>query len=100
MVHKTLEEQRSELEKQKAQIEARLKAINAKETDAKRKLDTRRKVIVGALVLGAAEAAGPHRDWLLQVLRAATTRPQEKKIIAGLIRDLEARDNPSTLPTA
>jgi len=84
-----LEEQRAELLGRKCEIEERLRKIDAKAMTERRKIDTRRKVIVGALVLGAAEATGAHRQWLLAVLHAAPSRTQDQEIITGLIAELE-----------
>jgi len=90
MARKTLEEQKAELEQKKAQLEARLKVIEAKSIAQQRKSDTRRKIIVGALALGAAEARGVNREWLLQILKNAQPRRQDKPIVDGLIKELEA----------
>lgn len=100
MVRVSLEEQREKLAKQKAQIEARLKQLDARAKTEARKLDTRRKVIVGALVLGAAEARAAHREWLLQILKAAHTRDQDRAVITGLIAELEAEDDSAAEPLA
>lgn len=83
------DEQREKLEKQKAQIEARLKQLDARAKTAARKLDTRRKILVGALVLGAADVRSAHREWLLQILKAAPERPQDREVIQRLIQELE-----------
>lgn len=83
-----LSEQRQELETRKQQLEARLQQIRAREAEEIRRRDTRRKVVVGALVLGAADTTEHHRAWLLSVLRSAPTRPQDREILEGLIREL------------
>ena len=52
---KTLEEKRNEIkeaaDKKLSQIDAKLKAIKARERNQERKKDTRRKIIIGALAL-------------------------------------------------
>lgn len=47
--------QREKLLAQKAQIEARLKDLDAREKAQQRKLDTRRKIVAGAIALEHAE---------------------------------------------
>ena len=90
MQRKTLDEQKADLLKRQAQIEARLKAISAKATSAERRLDTRRKIVVGAAVLGAATVTPHHRQWLLGVLRGAPRRPADLAILDALILGLAA----------
>lgn len=94
MVRKTLEEQKAELEARRAQIDAKLKQLNAREMDRKRRLDTRRKIVVGSLVLGAAQVHGANRDWLLRVLKAGPDRPQDRELIKDLIIELQASPSP------
>ena len=43
------------LEKQRSQLEARIRAAKAKETQRERKADTRRKILVGACVMARME---------------------------------------------
>ena len=99
MAKRSLAEQKQELETKRAQIDARLRLLNAEEAKAKRKIDDRKKIIVGALVLAAAQAGGKHKDFLLLTLRRATKRPQDETIIASIIADLEAIQ-PAPLPPA
>lgn len=96
MARKTLEEQKAELEARRAQIDAKLKQLNARELDRRRRLDTRRKIVVGALVLGAAEVRGASRDWLLRILKAAPDRPQDRDLLRELIAELEAGSTDQT----
>ena len=96
MAEKTLEERRRALELRQAQIKERLRRLAAQQNAADRKLDTRRKIIAGALVIGAAETTPHHRDWLLGVLRNAPRRPNDVAIIDGLIEALE-HTSPTTL---
>lgn len=89
MTEKTLEERRRALELRQAQIKEQLRRLAARQSAADRKLDTRRKIIVGALVIGAAETTPRHKDWLLGVLRNAPRRPNDVAIIDGLVEALE-----------
>lgn len=87
-MRKSPEEQRAALEKQRSQIEARLKAIAAREASAERKADTRRKVVVGALVLGAAEVSASHRQWLITILKNAPRRPADAAVLDDVVATL------------
>ncbi len=86
----TLDQQKAKLEAQKAQLEARLKKISAKTVAKKRKLDTRRKVLVGALVLNAANTEAGVRAVVLKLLQSAPRRDQDRGVIESLIAELEA----------
>lgn len=85
----TLEERKAKLEAEKAKLDARLKQLDARAKTEARKLDTRRKILVGALVLGACDVRDGNKEWLLQILRNAPDRKQDRDIIAGLIKELE-----------
>jgi hypothetical protein len=88
-----METRREKLEKQKARIEARLKALDAKENAERRKRETRRKIIVG----GAALAHAAHDPAFAAALRAAlalaVTRPQDRKAIADWLGESVPVDN-------
>jgi len=94
---KTAEEQKAALLAKKAQIEARLKKLEARaKPKADRKLETRKKIVVGAAMLALAkrpDATGPRRS-LLNILRGVNASPTNAKVIAEIITELEA------LPTA
>ena len=64
MARKTPQEQREKLLKQKQQLENRLKALDAKQTLQERKDDTRRKILVGAIVLHHATLKPDFKKWL------------------------------------
>ena len=77
MARKTPEEQKAELLKKKAQLEERLKAIDAKESAQKRKDDTRRKILVGALCLTHAEHKPEFKEWLAATLKKTLEKPAD-----------------------
>lgn len=70
---------------QKAQIEAKLAALEARQKSDERKRDTRRKIVVGAAVLAHAERDATFRDALKAALRAAVTRDIDKAAIADML---------------
>ncbi len=73
------------LQAQKAKIDAQLKALEARQKQADRKADTRRKIIVGGAVLAHAALHPAFAESLREVLRAAVSRDVDKKAIADLL---------------
>lgn len=65
-----------------AQRTARTTAANARESTRARKQDTRRKVILGSLLVDAAEK-DPHWRDTLDLLMARVIREQDRKVFAG-----------------
>ena len=57
-----------------------LKQIEAKESEKQRKLDTRRKVLVGAAILEEVEAGGFSKEKLLKILDARVTRLGDRQL--------------------
>jgi hypothetical protein len=76
-----METKRERLKKQKAQ----LRALDAREAVERRKLDTRRKVVVGGAALAHAARDAGFADALRAVLAVAVTRPIDRKVIADLL---------------
>ncbi len=68
------------LRKKKAQIEAQIQAIAARDAVARRRQDTRRKIILGSIVLGMLEEARRTGDQPIYLLRSLASR------VAGLQR--------------
>ena len=89
---KSLDEQLAELTRKQDQLEARRLALLATKKNADRKLDARRKIIVGAAVLAHAELDPAFADKLREVLDAAVQRPIDRDVIADLL--------PATAPAA
>lgn len=73
------------LERQKAEITAKLKNLSAQEATRKRKEDTRRKIIIGAAVLAHAEIDSAFGRQLRAVLGKSVTRPIDRKVLADLL---------------
>lgn len=82
---KSLDEQLAELTKRKDQLEARRQALLAVKKNADRKLDTRRKIVVGAAVLAHAELNPIFAEELRQVLEVAVQREADRAAIADLL---------------
>ncbi len=65
---KTPEEKLAELQSKKREIERQIRSISAKEAAAKRKADTRRKILAGAAVLANAERSPENHAELMRLL--------------------------------
>lgn len=85
MPRKSAAERIAELESRKKQIEAQLASLEAREREAARKRETRRKVVVGAAVLAHAELDPGFASLLRDVLAKAVQRPVDQKVIADLL---------------
>jgi hypothetical protein len=73
----TLEEKLKQLKLRQQRIEARKKAIDTKR---ERKADTRRKIIVGAVVMAKAEQKVMDEKLLREWLDQALTRADDRKL--------------------
>ncbi len=84
MARKTIEQRLAELDAQRATLKARL-------SKQERARDTRRKVLLGALVLhrlehGRDEISRALPDWLRRELPGFLTRDMDKELFADLIK--------------
>lgn len=85
VMRRTVSERRAALEERKRQLESELAALNAREKEASRKRDTRRKVIVGAAILAHAELHPAFAAELRHILAQAVTREIDRRDIADLL---------------
>ena len=69
----------------KAQLAARLAALESKAKAVDRKRDTRRKIVVGAAVLVEMERDLKFAAYVCRFLGKAVTRPQDREAIADLL---------------
>lgn len=89
---------RLSIEQRIAQLEARKQALKARLTTQERARDTRRKVLLGALLLDAIEngkdqnQAGQLRDWISRELPGFLTRPVDRTLFPEFI---EPSDKPA-----
>jgi len=84
MARKTPEEQKEELLRKKAQLEERLRTLEARENTQKRKDDTRRKILVGALCLTHAESKPEFKKWLVEALGKTLAKPADRALFSDL----------------
>ena len=73
------------LKQKKAALESQIAKLTAKEKAEERKLDARRKIIVGGAVMAHAKIDAAFGHALRQVLKAAVTREADRDIIRDLI---------------
>ena len=79
------------LKQKQAQIEAQIKALQAKEGQQKRKEETRLKVLIGAAIMadiekttaGNAEAGAKQKKQIKEVLNRAIQRKQEREFLTA-----------------
>lgn len=93
---------RKSIEQRLAELEAKKKTLKARLTKQERNRDTRRKVLLGALVLHRLENANDPEftrrlsDWLRRELPDFLTREADKDLFADLIGvKSEGQNNPS-----
>lgn len=77
---KTDEELLAELEAKKSQLDARIQKKRAAVRTRQRKLDTRRKIIAGALALEHASIDQAFGVTLSKLLNEHVTRPDDRKL--------------------
>jgi hypothetical protein len=82
---KSLDDKIAELTKRQQQLEAQRLVLLASKKTENRRLDTRRKIIVGAAVLTHAEL-NPHFSAMLRdILSVAVQRDIDRRVIADLL---------------
>ena len=93
---------RKPIEQQIAQLEARAKTLKARLANHERAKDTRRKIMLGALVLhrlehsADAEFSKRLTDWLRRELPGFLTREEDKTLFADLLNG--KTDAPTPIP--
>lgn len=87
---KTAAEKLAELEKQADALKARMQAIKAREKEADRKADTRRKIIVGGLLILEALKKPEAAAKLLRLMDEKVTREVDKRDLEPLVAELRA----------
>ena len=91
--HKSFDEQIAQITRRQDQLDAQRVALLAMKKAADRKLDARRKIIVGAAVLAHAELHPAFADALRAVLDLAITRPVDRDAIPDLLPTPERAAN-------
>lgn len=68
------------LKEKKRQLEARIRKIEAVENQKKRKADTRKKIIIGSLVLAEAETDPKLKKWLDGVIDRKLINDRDREL--------------------
>lgn len=79
-VAQDLEETLGDLEKKSGQLTARMERLQGRENVEKHKQDTRRKILVGAVILNAVEAGEYPQELLKSLLDRYLTRPADRAL--------------------
>ncbi|CAB3802579.1 hypothetical protein LMG28614_05648 [Paraburkholderia ultramafica] len=86
---------RAALEKRQEEIRKKLADMDARERAVQRKLDTRRKIIVGAAVLGRAGLDPQFAAQLRQLLDEAVKEQVNRAVIQDLLEPTTPRSEPA-----
>ena len=68
------------LTEKRDQINAHIQAIKSREQTQKRKDDTRRKILIGAIVLKMVKSGEMPKERLAEILGKHLTKPNERKL--------------------
>lgn len=86
MSRKGTAEKLDALKRKRAELDAQIQAVSARQREAERKADTRRKILAGALALEHAEK-NPESEFakkLFRLLDEYVTRPHERALFPTL----------------
>nr|WP_168445791.1 hypothetical protein [Magnetospirillum sp. ME-1] len=103
-VGKTLAERKAALVARKAALEAKLNALKSREGAEARKMETRQKVLIGAILLSYVrdKQQAPTRNALIRMIEAAKLHDRDRAALAPLIAELRSLDanapTPAPLP--
>jgi multidrug resistance efflux pump len=78
---RTPEEQLKDLELKESQLKARIQKKKAEVSTKRRKQDTRRKIIAGALALEHMEHDGQFAATMTKLMAEHVTRPEDRKLL-------------------
>lgn len=88
---------RRSIDQRIAELEEQAKALKARKAKTDRANDTRRKVLLGSLLLRDIETENesckPLRDWLLKELPGFLTRDHDRQIFEELLSDIRGSDH-------
>lgn len=88
---------RRSIDQRIAELEEQAKALRARKSQTDRANDTRKKVILGTLLLrdieGDSEASKLLRNWLARELPGQLTREHDRQIFAELLTEISKTDH-------
>jgi hypothetical protein len=82
---RSIEEQIAAVKARKDKASARLTVLQGKAKKEERKRDTRRKIIVGGMVIAAMEKSPALAARIGELLDGQVTRPHDREVIADLL---------------
>lgn len=95
---KTLDEQIEELRHKKEDLAKQLGAKEARKKQTARKIDTRRKIIRGAVAEAHANVSSGFGEELAGAVRAAVTRPQDRVLFPEYFPEYAVAPTPPAVP--
>lgn len=91
MPRRTISERIAAEKERRDKLDANLKTLQAQSAKLERAKDTRRKVLLGTLLIEELTASGPFADtltrWLKERLPATLTRDTDRELMAKIIED-------------
>ncbi|NTD85730.1 mobilization protein [Agrobacterium tumefaciens] len=88
---------RRSIDQRIAELEEQAKALKARKSETDRANDTRRKVILGTMLMQGIEGDGETskllRNWLAQELPGQLTRDHDREIFAELLTKISRSDD-------
>jgi hypothetical protein len=98
-LRKTLQERIEEELKRQEESRASLADLKARARELDRRLDVRRKIILGAAVQAHAKANSRFREELRRAVLAAVNRPQDMAVLPEFFEPSESQPRPPERPT-
>ncbi len=89
MARSTIEERLAKLEEQKRQLEEQERALRARQSESRRKIETRQRILIGAFMLHQLErkdpSVDPIREWVAKELPGFLTKDRDRQAMAEVL---------------
>ena len=95
---KDAQSKKAKLLAQREKLDAEIKALEAKERAQKRKDDTRRKIILGGLVMKAAEGEPNIMGWLKTLASGESVSQKDRDLLAFWFEEHAPEGSPQAAP--
>jgi hypothetical protein len=86
MARISVQDREAKLLKEREEIDARLTQLRAKHKQQERKLDTRRKIILGGAILAWLEKNPDKNDWVADALSSITMPDRDRALLASILK--------------
>lgn len=97
---RTIEERLNELREREARLRCQQERLKARLGVEERKRDTRRRILLGSLVLAKLESEPALRAIVARELPGFLTRPSDRELFAGVVELADAALLPATAEVA